>query len=44
MARSIFIGDVHSCAAELAELLSAVAHTADDRVFFVGDLLSRARP
>ncbi|HEY3256277.1 MAG TPA: metallophosphoesterase, partial [Polyangiaceae bacterium] len=41
MARSIFIGDVHSCAAELAELLSAVAVTADDRVFFVGDLLTR---
>src|SRR6187549_939461 len=41
MARSIFIGDVHSCAAELAELMAAVAVTADDRVFFVGDLLSR---
>ncbi|MEO7032359.1 MAG: metallophosphoesterase family protein [Polyangiaceae bacterium] len=41
MARSIFIGDVHSCAAELAELLSAVAVTPEDRVFFVGDLLSR---
>ena len=41
MSRSIFIGDVHSCAAELAELLSAVAVTPDDRVFFVGDLLSR---
>ena len=41
MARSIFIGDVHSCAAELAELLSAVAVTADDRVYFVGDLLTR---
>ena len=41
MARSIFIGDVHSCAAELAELLSAVALASDDRVYFVGDLLSR---
>ena len=41
MARSIFIGDVHSCAAELAELLSAVAVTPEDRVFFTGDLLSR---
>jgi hypothetical protein len=41
MARSIFIGDVHSCAAELSELLSAVAITLDDRLFFVGDLLSR---
>jgi hypothetical protein len=41
MVRSIFIGDVHSCAAELAELLAAVAVTADDRVYFVGDLLTR---
>src|SRR5471030_132177 len=41
MARSIFIGDVHSCAAELAELLSAVALGSDDRVYFVGDLLTR---
>jgi len=41
MARSIFIGDVHSCAAELAELLAAVAVSAEDQVFFVGDLLSR---
>jgi calcineurin-like phosphoesterase family protein len=41
MARSIFIGDVHSCAAELAELLSAVAVNDDDRVYFVGDLLTR---
>src|SRR5450432_4414595 len=41
MARSIFIGDVHSCAAELAQLLAAVAVTNDDRVYFVGDLLTR---
>ncbi|MEO6601473.1 MAG: metallophosphoesterase [Polyangiaceae bacterium] len=41
MARSIFIGDVHSCAAELAELLTAVAVTPDDRVYFTGDLLTR---
>jgi hypothetical protein len=41
MARSIFIGDVHSCAAELAELLSAVAVSSDDHVYFVGDLLTR---
>jgi hypothetical protein len=41
MSRSIFIGDVHSCAAELAELLSAVAIGSDDRVYFVGDLLTR---
>jgi hypothetical protein len=41
MARSIFIGDVHSCAAELAELLSAVAVSEHDSVYFVGDLLTR---
>lgn len=41
MSRSIFIGDVHSCAAELAELVAQVAVSADDRVYFVGDLLSR---
>lgn len=41
MWRSIFIGDVHSCAAELADLLSRVAVTSDDRVYFVGDLVSR---
>ncbi len=41
MGRSIFIGDVHSCAAELNELLSTIAVTSDDRVYFVGDMLSR---
>ena len=41
MARSIFVGDVHSCAAELAELMSAVAVTPDEQVYFVGDMLSR---
>ena len=41
MSRSIFIGDVHSCAAELAELLSRLSVGADDQVYFVGDLLSR---
>lgn len=41
MARSIFIGDVHSCAAELAQLLATLAVTADDQVYFVGDLFTR---
>lgn len=41
MARSIFIGDVHSCGAELEELLGRLAVSESDRVFFVGDLLSR---
>lgn len=39
--RSIIIGDVHGCADELQDLLQAVQHTADDRVFFVGDLVAR---
>jgi len=41
VSRSIFIGDVHNCAAELEALLDHVAHTADDSVVFVGDLLAR---
>jgi hypothetical protein len=41
MARSIFIGDVHGCSAELAELLDLVGPTADDAVYFVGDLVAR---
>jgi hypothetical protein len=41
VARSIFVGDVHSCAAELADLFDAVALVDDDSVYFVGDLLSR---
>ncbi|HEY1536067.1 MAG TPA: metallophosphoesterase [Polyangiaceae bacterium] len=41
MARSIFIGDVHSCAAELAQLLAAIGVTDDDHVYFTGDLLTR---
>lgn len=39
--RSIFIGDVHGCAEELLDLLRAVEHTPQDRVFFVGDLVAR---
>lgn len=41
MARTILIGDVHGCAAELSELLGRVAPTAGDRVVFVGDLVAR---
>jgi hypothetical protein len=41
VSRSIFIGDVHSCAAELEALLDRVAHAPDDSVYFVGDLLAR---
>ncbi|HEX4335872.1 MAG TPA: metallophosphoesterase [Polyangiaceae bacterium] len=41
MARSIFIGDVHGCARELAELLEHVAPVSGDSVHFVGDLVAR---
>jgi Calcineurin-like phosphoesterase len=39
--RTLFIGDVHSCADELSELVDRAALTASDRVCFTGDLLSR---
>jgi hypothetical protein len=41
VARTLFIGDVHSCGDELEELLDRAALTQDDRVRFTGDLLSR---
>src|SRR5690349_19758763 len=41
MRRSIFIGDVHGCAAELGELLGLIGPGADDAVNFVGDLVDR---
>lgn len=41
MPRTVFIGDVHSCADELADLLDRVGLTSDDRVLLTGDLLSR---
>ena len=41
MARTLFIGDVHSCADELAELCDRAALVSGDRVIFTGDLLSR---
>jgi len=41
MPRSIFVGDVHSCADELADLLGKIGINEDDRLYFVGDLLSR---
>jgi hypothetical protein len=39
--RTLFIGDVHSCADELEELLDRAALGAGDRLRFTGDLLSR---
>ncbi len=41
MARVIIVGDVHGCVDELARLLDVLAVTADDGVFFVGDLVAR---
>lgn len=41
MTRSIFIGDVHGCADELEELIGGLAIGASDRVYFVGDLVTR---
>ncbi len=41
MARTLLIGDVHGCAAELAVLLERFGPTASDRVVFVGDLVAR---
>jgi hypothetical protein len=39
--RTLFVGDVHSCADELADLVERAALVSGDRVFFTGDLLSR---
>jgi hypothetical protein len=39
--RTLFIGDVHSCADELEELLEKAALSGGDSVYFTGDLLSR---
>jgi hypothetical protein len=41
MSRSIIIGDIHGCAAELDALLDRIALTSDDRVYCVGDLVAR---
>jgi hypothetical protein len=41
MPRTLFIGDVHSCADELSDLVDRAAVTTGDRVVFTGDLLSR---
>jgi len=41
MARMIAIGDVHGCAAELEELLNLLKPQAEDRFFFLGDLVNK---
>jgi hypothetical protein len=41
MGRTILVGDVHGCRAELEELLVRVGHAAGDRVVSVGDTVAR---
>jgi calcineurin-like phosphoesterase family protein len=41
MRRSVIIGDVHGCLDELTHLLASLEASAEDRVFFVGDLVAR---
>jgi hypothetical protein len=41
VARTVIVGDVHGCAAELEELLGRVGLTRDDQLVFVGDLVAR---
>jgi hypothetical protein len=41
MARTIIVGDVHGCVAELGRLLDEIAPGVGDRVLFVGDLIAR---
>lgn len=41
MSRTILVGDVHGCIDELGALLKACAHTADDQVVLVGDLVAK---
>ena len=41
MARTIIVGDLHGCAAELERLLQVVRCTHEDSLVFVGDLIAR---
>ena len=41
MSRTLIVGDVHGCLAELDALLEALEPRADDRFVFVGDLVDR---
>lgn len=41
MSRTLIVGDVHGCLAELDALLAALAPRADDRFVFAGDLVDR---
>jgi hypothetical protein len=39
--RTVIVGDVHGCRAELDALLDSIAFTSGDRLVFVGDLVAR---
>ena len=41
MPRTIAIGDIHGCRAELEDLLSKISPAGDDRIIFLGDLVNR---
>lgn len=41
MRRTLVIGDVHGCSAELQDLLDACAYAEGDRIVFVGDLVAK---
>ncbi len=41
MRRTLVVGDVHGCDAELGELLAAAGWTREDRLVFVGDLVAK---
>jgi len=41
MGRTIVIGDVHGCYLELMELLDQIGASQDDRIFSVGDLITK---
>lgn len=41
MSRTVIIGDIHGCGAELGDLANRLALTSSDRVFLVGDLIGR---
>jgi Calcineurin-like phosphoesterase len=41
MGRTLVIGDVHGCSAELQDLLEACAYAEGDRLVFVGDLVAK---
>lgn len=41
MSKTLVIGDVHGCSAELQDLLEACGYTGGDRVVFAGDLVAK---